>query len=511
MSDPVLWAQAFLISNDAATKTHGPWKARGYQAEMLRDRSLRKVYRCGRRCLPSWIKILDPITGELKTVEELYNRKTANVVAMDEKDYSIKTRESCPVSYNGKKEVYRVKLTDGRRIEATDNHPFYTPDGWKELKDIKTGEFVAVPAELDCWGNREMSDNEVKLLAYYIGTENNRDTIFPRNSNEAQSKDLKEVINSFNCDLTVADDPFLEYHIKRKKIFVFNGAKRTLAKYGVYKCASKNKKIPREIFILPKEQVALFLSRLYSIGGQINLHYPMGRRQRDVEIEYWSSSKELIRGIAHLLLRFGIDYTIEREDDIWRLFIVKKKNIMTFLDNIGLYGEDNKIRRCIKALSYIVDKPEARPPLSNKIIWKKVFSIKSIGMHNTYDLHVPEYHNFVANDIIVHNTGKTEVMIIEGLWKAFTAREEEKRRILYITPYENQVNLIFMRMREFIHDSPLLKNDIKRMINSPYVIEFSNGSMIMGFTTGASSGSGAASVRGQRADDIFCDELDKTL
>lgn len=97
-------------------------------------------------------------------------------------------------------------------------------------------------------------------------------------------------------------------------------------------------------------------------------------------------------------------------------------------------------------------------------------------------------------------TGKSETMVVEALWRAFTSTSREKFRILCITPYENQVNLLFMRMRELIHNSPLVKNEVVRMKNSPYMIEFSNGATILGFTTGASSGSGAASVRGQRAD-----------
>ena len=101
--------------------------------------------------------------------------------------------------------------------------------------------------------------------------------------------------------------------------------------------------------------------------------------------------------------------------------------------------------------------------------------------------------------------GKTETMIVGGFHKAYT---NKNFRILYVTPYETQVNLIFMRMRELIADSPLLKSQVVKMKNSPYTIEFANGSTILGFTTGASSGSGAASVRGQRADWIYCDELD---
>ena len=47
--DPVLWAKAHIITYDNEQKKYVPWTARWYQAEMLRDKSRKKVYRCGRR------------------------------------------------------------------------------------------------------------------------------------------------------------------------------------------------------------------------------------------------------------------------------------------------------------------------------------------------------------------------------------------------------------------------------------------------------------------------------
>lgn len=49
MEDPVLWAQKFLKTYNPETKKIEPWVARWYQVQMLRDKSVRKVYRCGRR------------------------------------------------------------------------------------------------------------------------------------------------------------------------------------------------------------------------------------------------------------------------------------------------------------------------------------------------------------------------------------------------------------------------------------------------------------------------------
>lgn len=48
-SNPVLWAKAYLVTYDGSKKEYTPWTARWYQAEMLMDKSRRKVYRCGRR------------------------------------------------------------------------------------------------------------------------------------------------------------------------------------------------------------------------------------------------------------------------------------------------------------------------------------------------------------------------------------------------------------------------------------------------------------------------------
>lgn len=49
MQDPVKWAQVFVTIFDNAAKKKTPWIARWYQVEMLRDRSIKKVARCGRR------------------------------------------------------------------------------------------------------------------------------------------------------------------------------------------------------------------------------------------------------------------------------------------------------------------------------------------------------------------------------------------------------------------------------------------------------------------------------
>ncbi|CDQ41831.1 phage terminase large subunit family protein [Virgibacillus salexigens] len=100
--------------------------------------------------------------------------------------------------------------------------------------------------------------------------------------------------------------------------------------------------------------------------------------------------------------------------------------------------------------------------------------------------------------------GKTETMVVFCLWYAF---HHKNARLLITTPYEHQVRLIFMRLQELINDCDELANSSSSTKN-PFITSFNNGSKIMGFTVGATQGQSGASVRGQRADFIFMDEID---
>lgn len=160
-----------------------------------------------------------------------------------------------------------------------------------------------------------------------------------------------------------------------------------------------------------------------------------------------------------------------------------------------------------------IEREKIRQLINDPVTWAKTFIVSNDAITKQYGPWVArDYQEEMLRDKshrkvyrCGRRTGKSEVMVVDGLHKAFT---HKNFRILYVTPYENQVRLLFMRMKEIINDSPLLKAELKSIKSNPYMIEWKNGSAIIGFTTGASTGQGAASVRGQRADWIFLDEMD---
>ncbi len=102
--------------------------------------------------------------------------------------------------------------------------------------------------------------------------------------------------------------------------------------------------------------------------------------------------------------------------------------------------------------------------------------------------------------------GKSEVMCIAILHALYT---HKGFKVLIITPYQSQVELLFGRLSALIKSSKLTQNSVKRYVKAPnHTIELHNGSVVRGFTSGAKSGGNADSVRGQRAQLLVFDEAD---
>lgn len=155
-------------------------------------------------------------------------------------------------------------------------------------------------------------------------------------------------------------------------------------------------------------------------------------------------------------------------------------------------------RSRLKEFAEVLDNDDLKAFADGEFIFDEIVSIESLGEMQTYDLSVPLTMNFVAEDFITHNT---ETMVVEMLYLAFT---KKNFRVLMAAPYENQIRNMFTRLNELIAESPLIKQTVVASTKNPAKIEFANGSMILGFTTGDD----AASIRGQRADWIFIDEVD---
>jgi len=104
-------------------------------------------------------------------------------------------------------------------------------------------------------------------------------------------------------------------------------------------------------------------------------------------------------------------------------------------------------------------------------------------------------------------SGKTISIGVKALHYAF---KNPKKRVLFVTPYENQIRNVFDKINEmvsfnYLKDHFILNRSGKYYSQNPFEFRLKNGSRISAFMVNQSGGDG---VRGQSADFIIFDEVD---
>ena len=97
-------------------------------------------------CLPADTAILRADTGAETTIGELYASGAKNIEVWSLDDgLRYRKRTMTHVFSTGVAPVFRLKLASGKTVRATENHPFFTYDGWQPLASLRQGDRIAVP------------------------------------------------------------------------------------------------------------------------------------------------------------------------------------------------------------------------------------------------------------------------------------------------------------------------------------------------------------------------------
>lgn len=102
---------------------------------------------------------------------------------------------------------------------------------------------------------------------------------------------------------------------------------------------------------------------------------------------------------------------------------------------------------------HVADHPAVKKHISTRILWDKIVSIKPAGTTRTYDLGVPVHHNFIANDIVVHNS-----WILQDIaWRAM----EQGHRVAMFQCGDMSEDQILMRIAARIGNRPIKAGEVK--------------------------------------------------
>ena len=555
--DPVKWAKHHL----------GGDEPRWYQEEILRHPHNRKVLRCGRRigkCIEGTQRVLDPLTGEYRSVEELYyfqqeSGEAVRLTTLDEA-YRLKPAEALFIEDNGMKDTFRVKTKHGAEVLLTGNHPVLTIDGWVEVDGLEVGSHIAVPKGLrhEGVGLESVMPGMEKEEAYLLGVVSATGRFRGGNIHiEARFEEVFErimqIVEYYGGEVKKVGNKKQSYQLSLPE-------ELDQKMRGVIE-DKDNGHMPRVAYTLTREELVAFLSGLYDSGG-------WDYSKRIVEVGFGTPNHDFAKDLKHLLLRLGLKANILRKEvssgAYYQVMLYYREHVLGFIqwmEEVGLsakdYGKTKRRAEEMSAGQYLLpkevwpyiekerrEKKLSRTDVTGKkterftpdraigyekaaryaeklesaflhdlvygdVFWEEVVAIEEVGERQTYDVFVPETHNLVVEDILVHNTW---TMTAHMLWVAYTCNggTEVKKgaTCLVATPYDTQAREIFDQLTNFIENNEALKASVEAIRRNPYEIVFKNKSRIKLYTAGSRSGAEGGNMRGQKASWLYMDEAD---
>ncbi|GAA5334007.1 DNA polymerase III subunit alpha [Thermus hydrothermalis] len=256
------------------------------------------------KCLPARAQVVDYRTGKLVSVGAIVRGEARGVwvASLDEETLRLVPRPVVAAFSSGRAQVFRLRTATGRVLEATANHPLYTPEGWRPLGALKPGDFVALPRHLPYLPSTSLKPHELDLLGFALAEGNLRHPsgFYLYTSSEEELCAMLTALEAFaNTRAKVAWRRGVAHvYVGREDRRRPAEAVEFLARLGLLGLSAREKRLPEEVYGLPPGEVARFLGRLWVGDGGID---KKGRL-----IHYATASEALARGVQHLLLRLGL-------------------------------------------------------------------------------------------------------------------------------------------------------------------------------------------------------------
>jgi len=323
------------------------------------------------------------------------------------------------VKHNGKKLVYRIKLSNGNYVDLTEDHLIFSSTKrkddngvyrWTEVKELKKDmrvQQIVGPAAVSDIMIDEKELAEARLVGWAtgdgsVGVYDNvmRMEIITINDEEYTSvvNDIKTVFGEdvyFWVTKFQTDNQNIKgqrIHLSGKKLHSF------VEKYQLMKRA-RTAEVPKEILYAPLEVIAEFLRALFQADGCVRIK----KTSNSGDIVLSTVSEKLAFQVLQLLNILGIYARIYVEKE-------KRENRADLNQLAIAYG--NSRRKFQQLVGFIDSTKSEKLALMNELVVhsKKVpvvreemiEDIQQIGIRDVFDIQT-ESGKFLANGIVVHN------------------------------------------------------------------------------------------------------------
>jgi replicative DNA helicase len=419
------------------------------------------------KCVEADALITEATTGARMTIREFVRRGQAGedlrLHTLGD-DWRLDTVRPSAFLDNGVKPVFRLTTRTGRTIRATGNHPFRTLDGWVPLVELQPRARIAVPRRLDCESaESRVPDALVALTAYLIG-DGWLTGLRPYLSNisPAIRADVASWARQIDVCSTAPGWPNpLTQHLKSMGLMGLGSAekhipaayfrlpdrqvrlflsrlyatdgwasiipyrRRSTSERASVKAEIGYSSISEELargvqHLLLRLGLCAFLRRKkVTYQGQVRHAWHVVMSHTDQverfcrEVGIFSKERQVQAVLDAIGVRAGIANTDTVPRAAWKL-VLEEKGSLPWAEvsaRCGLprnhnwhVGKEDIGRERLLRLAKALDSDRLRQLADSEVLWDEVLLVQPDGVDHVYDLTIDGTHNFVANDIVVHNS-----------------------------------------------------------------------------------------------------------
>jgi thymidylate synthase ThyX/DNA-directed RNA polymerase subunit M/transcription elongation factor TFIIS len=322
---------------------------RAVSNEIVRHRIASYAQESTRYCVAHDTKLTFMNPHYKYTVADLYNKKINSkngswkrikIKHLNEKTGELIYSPIKNIYYNGEKEVYEVKTKLGYTLKCTLDHKIFSENGYKELGHLKIGSNIFINGK-----------NISSELLY-----RDKDWLFYQNI--TLNKTFVEISKEFNFNVSTLKNWARKFRIPKKGTGYFNKGK-----------------IP------------------WNKGLSENDDNRVKKQANILRTFHYDSSKKGIK----IMKKNTVNYQKHMKSHCEICGIKNNLEVHHIDNNRSNNYPENLITTCKSCHQRIHYK-------NLEIIYlDEIVSINKIGIEKVYDIEMHDYHNFVANGVIVHN------------------------------------------------------------------------------------------------------------
>lgn len=359
-----------------------------------------------------------------------------------------------------KQPVYSIRTRTNKNLRVSGNHPILTENGYINAKELREGDFLACSRELPSdhnWMNENKIDESL-FLGYLIGDGtylHNRSVEFANSDEDVLNRAEAIGKKLFNRKPRKSENGYPNNY---RLSFTGPGkgpgsspAIEWIKKIGIHGEGSYDKRIPE--FVKDSWDVPALIAGLIQTDGCIK------RNGKGWSVDFSTVSENLVKDVQDIMLRLGVISYVNKEKNVYRLVVSSYEFVTSLLRKMSHHLVGKKLETAQAALMEYKETMRSNLDLlpknatkelikfqkDNNISWKKVkyracrentrigrkraqkimpgiidkwaFSdlfwdeVKSVHVEDSevlYDIQVPDTNNFLAEDIVTHNTGMAE-------------------------------------------------------------------------------------------------------